>query len=182
MTNLPLVERQWLVHDLALDLVASMGVTQPPVWIESLLKNPSIRLEDELSVMDTLLDLLGGLYVWSQEEQDTLFIPMDRPLVERRFILAQSLFDAMMSNLRASAHGLSRVLLPDLQGFAGYFARVFLAPDPMIEAYRRQGKGLRGFADTFLIPPRVADQRWRDRILDSDERLQRGTTSGFSPS
>ena len=49
---------------------------------------------------------------------------------------------------------------------ASLFARVLLAPDPLIVAYRRQGKDLRGFAETFLIPTRVAQQRWDDSLFD----------------
>jgi hypothetical protein len=62
--------------------------------------------------------------------------------------------------------GLPELLLSHLEDCQDYFARVLLAPDPLIAAYRRQGKDLRGFAETFLIPTRIAQLRWEDSLFD----------------
>jgi len=40
MANLTEMERKGIVRGLALALVEHMGVEQPPIWVESLLKDP----------------------------------------------------------------------------------------------------------------------------------------------
>lgn len=164
MTNLTEIERKGIVRSLALALVEHMGVEQPPIWVESLLKNPPTVYAQRFPLVEILHKVLGVIFVWSSGQGGDLLIPSDLPLVERRFILAQELLNALMHGLQKQAAGSSKFLLPDLRDMSDYFARVLLAPDPLVEAYREEGKDLRGFAETFLIPERVASERWQDPI------------------
>lgn len=165
MTNLTELERKQIVRGLALALVDHMGIENPPVWVESLLKDPPTVYADKFPLIKILHKVLEVIFVWSSDQGSDLLIPSDLPLVERRFIIAQELLNGLMHGLNEQAEGLSKLLLPDLRDTANYFARVLLAPDPMVEAYREEGRDLKGFAETFLIPDRIASERWQDPIF-----------------
>ena len=167
MANLTEPERKEIVRGLALALVEHMGVEEPPIWVESLLKDPPTVYAQRFPLIRILHKVLEVIFVWSPEQGYQLLLPSDLPLVERRFILARELLTGLMRGLGEQAAGLSKLLLPDLEDSVDYFARVFLAPDPMIEDYRKQGREYRGFAETFLIPERVATKRWQDPIIPS---------------
>jgi len=165
MANLTQPERKEIVRDLALALVEHMGVEEPSVWVENLLKNPPTVYAQKFPLIKVLHRVLEVIFVWSPEQGYRLLLPCDLPLEERRFILAQELLNALLRGLSEQAAGFSKFLLPDLEDTVDYFARVFLAPDPMIEAYRRRGREYKGFAETFLLPERVASKRWQDPIF-----------------
>ncbi|OGO16942.1 MAG: hypothetical protein A2Z14_10225 [Chloroflexi bacterium RBG_16_48_8] len=165
MANLTELERKEIVRGLALALVKHMGVEEPPVWVENLLKNPPFVYNQKFPLIRILHKVLEVIFVQSSDQGCQLILPSDLPLVERRFILAQELLNALLQGLNEQALGLSKLLLPDLKGTADYFARVLLAPDPMVEAYREQGRGFSGFAEAFLLPERVASKRWWDPIF-----------------
>jgi hypothetical protein len=164
MANLTELERKEIVRRLALALIDHMGVEEPPVWVENLLKNPPTVYAQKFPLIKVLHRVLEVIFVWSPEQGDRLILPCDLPLEERRFILAQELLEALLRGLNEQAAGFSKFLLPDLEDTVDYFARVFLAPDPMIEAYRRRGREYKGFAKTFLLPEWVASKRWQDPI------------------
>jgi hypothetical protein len=162
MSNLTDQERREIVHDLALDLVEHMGATEPPIWVENLLKDPPSLIAEELNLVEALAWVLEELYNPTGAD---LLAPKDLPLPERRFTLALELFEALTRQLLHRLHGLTRLLIPDIQPYGDYFARVLLAPDPMVERYRQRGGPFERFAETFLIPKRVASVRWREPLL-----------------
>lgn len=166
MGNLTKLERKAIVRSLALALVEHMGVEEPPVWVESLLKDPPTVFAQKFPLIKILHKVLEVIFVRSPGQGYLLLYPSDLPLVERRFVLAKELLNGLMRGLSDQATGLSKLLLPDLEDTEDYFARVFLAPDPMIEAYRKQGRKYKGFAETFLLPERVASQRWKDPVFN----------------
>ena len=179
MANLSETERQDIVRDVALELVDHMGVTKPPVWIENLLKNPRLVYVDRLSLEETFVEVLDALYVWSDGE---LLVPQDMPLVERRFALASELFNIMTTGIINRLEGLAKLLVPELGEYASYFARVLLAPDSLVHAYQIQGYALDDFANAFLIPNRIAVERWQDPILITQNPVEPFNSAGFSPS
>jgi hypothetical protein len=164
MGNLTISERKAIVRNLALALVEHMGVEKPPVWVESLLKDPPTVFTQRFPLVKILHKVLEVIFVWSPDQGTQLLYPSDLPLEERRFLLAKELLNGLMRGLNDQAIGLSKLLLPDLGDTEDYFARVFLAPDPMVETYRKQGREFKGFAETFLLPEHVASQRWEDPI------------------
>jgi hypothetical protein len=165
MANLTESERKEIVRSLALALVEHIGAEEPPVWVESLLKNPPTVFSQKFPLAQVLHKVLEVIFVWPSEGGDQLLLPSGLPIVERRFILARELLNAVMQGLSEQAAGLSKMLLPDLDDTVDYFARVFLAPDPMIDIYRGQGREYQDFAETFLIPERVASKRWSDPLF-----------------
>ena len=46
-----------------------------------------------------------------------------------------------------------------------YFARILLAPDQLVRAYRKRGGRYEDFAETFIIPARVAAIRWEEPLV-----------------
>lgn len=165
MANLTEGERQDIVREIALDLVGHMDVTTPPVWVESLLKSPPTVCSNRLCLIDTLTDVLAAFYEWSQGGWGMILVPKKMPLAERRFAVANKLFKSMTTAILERVKELRRSLDPELGDYAEYFARVFLAPDPLVESYRKQGRPLQGFAEAFLIPERVAVARWQDPLF-----------------
>ncbi len=176
MANLTEDERQQIVRDLALALVDYMGVKYPPVWVENLLKNPPTLYRYEFQSAKILHKILDAIFTWTQVEGGILLVPSELPLVERRFILARELLRAVIDGLHEQVADSASVLMPDLGDYEGYFARVLLAPDPMVDAYRKKGQDFRGFAETFLIPSHIASIRWKDPIYPhhglGEERLR----------
>jgi len=165
MANLTEFERKEIVRDLALALVDYLGFEEPPVWVENLLKNPPVVYQQKFPLIKILDKVLEVIFMQSSDMGCALLLPSDLPLVERRFILAQELLNALLRGLNEQAAGLSKLLLPDLKDATAYFARVLLAPDPMVEAYREQGRDFVGFAEAFLLPERVASVRWLDPLF-----------------
>jgi hypothetical protein len=78
--------------------------------------------------------------------------------------------------------GLSKLLMPDLWEHAEYFARVLLAPDPLVISYRARGGPVSDLASTFLIPERVARARWKDPLQTPAASPEAGKATAFSVS
>jgi hypothetical protein len=175
------MERKGIVRGLALALVQHMEVEKPPVWVESLLKDPPTVYKQRFPLAKVLHKVVEVIFVWSGEGGD-LLIPSGLPLTERRYILAKELLNAVMLGLKEQSGECARVLLPDLKDMSSYFARVFLAPDPFVQDYRAQGLSFTQFAKTFLLPENVASLRWRDPIFPSDHGGEEflGKTFSFS--
>lgn len=151
-------ERPWLVRNLAHGLVDYLGSTYPPIWVENLIKCPPPVYADVSPSSQWLHDrpiFRGGKATR----------PFELPINERRFALAREILIAVGGSHHGRRMGFPEFLLADLEAQQEYFARVLLALDLMVEAYRRQGKDLRGFAQIFLIPPRVALIRWSDELV-----------------
>jgi hypothetical protein len=180
MANLTDGERQNIVHEIALDLFGHLEVTTPPVWVESLLKNPPSVCSNRLCLVEPLTEVLAAFYEWSQGGWGLILVPKDMPLVERRFALANKLFKSITTDILERVKEIKRLLDPELSEYADYFARVFLAPDPLVDSYRKQGHPLQGFAEAFLIPERVAVDRWEDPLFIDPSPFEDGL--GFSHS
>jgi hypothetical protein len=164
MTQVTLEERHWFLRNMAIGLVSHLGVSSPPVWIENLLRHPPAVYTDVFSVID------AGPTGWDLgairpiEDDFQIRIPYDLPLEERRFTLARETMVVVCGCQYGRQLGLPEFIFKDFWDSQNYFARVLLAPDQLIDAYRRQGRDLRGFAETFLIPPRIATIRWQDTL------------------
>lgn len=157
-------ERYWLIRSMATGLVSHLGVTSPPVWIESLLRHPPAVYADVFGVIDPSLTGWDLASAPPLHKDRRIRIPYDLSLDEHRFALACQTMIVMCACQYGRLLGLHRIILNDFWDSQNYFARVLLAPDRLIDAYRRQGKDLRGFAETFLIPPRIATIRWQDPL------------------
>ncbi|HLC06273.1 MAG TPA: hypothetical protein VJK02_24835 [Anaerolineales bacterium] len=164
MTQVTPEERHWLLRNMAIGLVSHLGVTTPPIWIETLLRHPPAVYADVFGVIDagpTSWDLATVRPIY---EDNRIRIPYDLPLDEHRFALARHTMIVLCGCQYGRLLGLPEFTLKDFWDSQNYFARVLLAPDQLVDAYRRQGKDLRGFAETFLIPPRIATIRWQDPL------------------
>jgi hypothetical protein len=182
VADLTELERKGIVRGLALALVEHMGVEQPPVWVENLLKDPPTVYKQRFPLAKVIHRVIEVIFVWSSEQGGDLLIPSGLPLAERRFLLAKELLNSLMLGLEEQSEQDSRFLLPDLGDMSGYFARVFLAPDPLVENYRAKGLSFTSFANTFLIPDSVASMRWQDPIFPADMSWDEflGMTFSFS--
>lgn len=158
-------ERQWLLRNFALGLVDHLGAIYPPVWVENLLRNPPAVYTS----LFTKVRSANG--TWSPIYERPIYVdggptrPWELPIDERRFAIAREILIALGGSRHGRDLGLPEVLISRLEESQDYFARVLLAPDPLVSSYRRQGKDIRGFAETFLIPTRIASERWDDPIF-----------------
>lgn len=182
MANLTEMERKGIVRGLALALVEHMGVEDPPIWVETLLKDPPTVYSQRFPLINVLHQVLEVIFVWSSGQGEDLLIPSGLPLVERRFVIAKELLNAVLLGLRDQSQGGGNFLVPDLGGMSAYFARVLLAPDPLVEDYRAKGHSFASFASTFLIPDGVAAIRWQDPLFPADLSCEEilGMTFSFS--
>ncbi len=92
----------------------------------------------------------------------SIFVRIDLPPDERRLALARELLSALITSRHGRAIGLVEFLMPDLKESGEYFARHLLAPEPLLEAYRRRGGEEEGVAEAFGLPDASARLRWKE--------------------
>lgn len=155
-------ERFWFVRNLALGLVSSMGATEPPVWVENFLHYSPTMHEKSGSQTGDKTDILGEIYERLLYMGGRIISPSNLPEDERRYALAREVIIALSGSKHGRKLGLPQFIVPYLTELQDYFARVMLAPDPMVRAYRKEGGEFRDFARTFLIPHRIAEIRWNE--------------------
>jgi hypothetical protein len=158
-------ERFWYVRNLALGLVDFLGATEPPVLVEDLLKSPP----------STLLDSISRKYdvgtIWQRILMNPIFdgrkivVPHNLPPDERRYSIAREFIKEICYTEHGKQMGLPDFLNAYYWEIQDYFARVLLAPDPLVIDYRKRGEPFEHFARTFIIPPRIAAIRWDEPLL-----------------
>lgn len=159
-------ERNWVLRNFALGLVRYLGAVHPPVWVENLLKQPPpIYTSLFANVRPSNGDWIP-IYAKPMRGERWNTRPWELPIDERRYAIAREILITMGSSSHGRQIGLPGLIVAHLEDCQDYFARVLLAPDPLVAAYRSQGKDLRGFAETFLLPTRIAARRWDDPIYD----------------
>ncbi|HEX9677003.1 MAG TPA: hypothetical protein VGA07_13595 [Anaerolineales bacterium] len=156
-------ERFWLVRNLAVGLVRHLQVDYPPVWVENLIKKPPAIFQDSERKPST--GRWDSIYQKHIYRSGKVTKPLDLPIDERRYAIAREILIAMGGSKHGRDMGLPEILLPHLEECQDYFARVLLAPDSLVASYRKQRRDLRGFAETFLMPTRIATLRWEDPLL-----------------
>ena len=97
-------------------------------------------------------------------QRGNIFVHTNLDSAKRRFALARETLSALLTSNHGRRMGLTALLLPDLRECADYFARVLVAPDRMVQAYRDQGGKADDFAQTFDIPSEIAAARWEDEL------------------
>jgi hypothetical protein len=157
-------ERRWLLRNLALGLVEYLGVAEPPVPVEALLRYPPRVLHEDLGLIEMYSNLWDATFARMIDARGSIFVRVGLPSRERRFALARELLRALVTSEHGRAMGLPDVLLPELQECAEYFARQFLAPEALVAAYRKRGGDWATFEDAFDLPVQVAVSRWEDAL------------------
>jgi len=155
-------ERRWLLRNLALGLFEYLGVAEPPVPVEALLRHPPCLLQEDIGLVDMYSNLWDATFARMTNRRGCIFVRVDLPSRERRFALARELLRALVTSEHGRAMGLPEMLLPDLQECAEYFARQLLAPEALVAAYRKRGGGAAQFSEAFDLPAPVAALRWED--------------------
>ncbi|MFQ5943531.1 MAG: hypothetical protein ACE5JF_08260 [Anaerolineales bacterium] len=158
-------ERYWLLRNFALGLVDHLNAIYPPIWIENLLKHPPAVYTSLFAKVHTSSGYWNPIYERPIYREGQAARPWELTIDERRYAIAREILIALGSSRHGREMGLPDLLLAHLEESQDYFARVLLAPDPLVTSYRRQGRDIRGFAETFLIPTRIASERWEDRIF-----------------
>jgi hypothetical protein len=158
-------ERNWLLRNFALGLVDYLGAMHPPVWVENLLKQPPPVYTSEFAVVRPSNGDWIPVYERPSYQEAWNARPWELPIDERRYAIAREILVSLGGSSHGRQMGLPELLVADLEACQDYFARVLLAPDPLVARYQKQGKDLRGFAETFLLPTRIAAQRWDDPIF-----------------
>lgn len=160
-------ERHWFLRNVALGLVRFLGVAEPPIPVEELLRQPPDHFKNDFGVVDMYSTLWDGTFARPLTQRGNVFVRADLPPDERRFVLARELLSALITSEHGRRIGLTEMFISDLRDCAEYFARVLLAPDHLVEAYRSRGGDSRSFAQDFQLPSRIAAVRWEDAISPS---------------
>jgi hypothetical protein len=158
-------ERFWFVRNLALGLISNMGAIDPPVWVENFLHVPLSNRDMRMARIQDPTNILGDICERLIYMGGRIISPSDLPEDERRYALAREVIVALSGSKHGRKMGLPQLIVPYMTELQDYFARVLLAPDPMINVYRKEGGEFRDFARAFLIPYRVADIRWQETTL-----------------
>ena len=155
-------ERQWFLRCLAFGLYEYMGAVAPPIPVEGLLKHPPSLFQDDFGVVDMYSTLWDATFARPPNRPGSVFVRIDLPAEERRMALARELLSALITSKHGRAVGLVEFLMPDLKDSAEYFARHLLAPEPLVEAFRRRGGEEAGVAEAFGMPEPSARLRWKE--------------------
>lgn len=158
-------EREWFLDNIALGLVEYMGVAEPPVPVEELLKHPPDLYRNDFGVVDMRSDLWDATFARPLTQRGNIFVRLDLSPEERRFALARETLSALITSKQGRAMGLPEVLISELTTSANYFARALLAPSHFVDAFRKRNDKSRSMADDFCMPQRAADERW-DELHD----------------
>jgi hypothetical protein len=159
-------EREWLLTNIALALVEYMGVAEPPVPVEELLKIPPDIYRRDFGVVDLYSNLWDATFARPLSRQGSIFVRMDLAPEDRRFALARETLCAIITSKHGQALGLGKLLMPELRESAEFFARALLAPGPMVYRYRKNNGKKGGFAKTFELNSKAAELRWQDPISE----------------
>lgn len=155
-------ERRWFLRNLALGLFEYLGVAEPPVPVEALLRHPPSVLQEDVGLVEMYSNLWDATFARMTDRRGSIFVRVDLSSRERRFALARELLRALVTSEHGRAMGLPEMLLPDLQECAEYFARQLLAPEALVAAYRKRGGNAAQFGESFDLPVPVAALRWED--------------------
>ncbi|HET7011398.1 MAG TPA: hypothetical protein VFI11_11540 [Anaerolineales bacterium] len=155
-------ERQWFLRCLAFGLYEYMGAVAPPIPVEGLLKHPPGLYQDDFGVVDMYSTLWDATFARPPNRPGSVFVRIDLSPEERRMALARELLSALITSRHGRSLGLVDFLMPDLKDSAEYFARHLLAPEPLMEAYRRRGGDEEGVAEAFGMPDSSARLRWKE--------------------
>jgi hypothetical protein len=155
-------ERHWFLRCVAFGLYEYLGAAAPPVPVEGLLKHPPALYHDDFGVVDMYSTLWDATFARPPNRPGSIFVRIDLPPDERRLALARELLSALITSRHGRALGLVEFLMPDLKESAEYFARHLLAPELLVEAFRRRGGDEAGVADAFGLPPQAAQLRWKE--------------------
>jgi len=153
-------ERQWFLSNLALGLVEYMGVAEPPVPVEEILKHPPSLYESDFGVVDMYSNLWDATFARPPTQRGSVFVRIDLPPDERRFALAREMLSALITSKHGRAMGLSDFLMTDLRESAEFFARKLLMPETLVTAFRQRKGRLQSVSETFQVPPPVAAMGW----------------------
>lgn len=155
-------ERRWLLRNLALGLVEYLGVAEPPVPVEALVRHPPQVLRQDLDLVEMYSNLWDATFARMTDRRGSIFVRIGLPSHDRRYALARELLRAVVTSDHGRAMGLPALLLPDLQECAEYFARQFLAPEALVAAFRKRGGQRDQFSETFDLPAPAAASRWEE--------------------
>lgn len=155
-------ERRWFIGQLALGLTAHLNVSEPPVPVEELLRNPpGVYLSAPEEEM-------GFSYIWETVLEQPIYVggrvivPTNSPIDEKRYSVARELLSTISDSKHGEEMGLPLFISAYLWELKDFFARVLLAPDPLVRDFRENGGDFGDFASTFIIPPRIALIRWNE--------------------
>ncbi|MCK5646004.1 MAG: hypothetical protein KAH97_04445 [Anaerolineales bacterium] len=160
-------ERLWFVRNLALGLVSYLGVTEPPVFVENLLKYPPKALASPQDQDEINTGVWRNILTNSSYHDEDFVIPADLPLDEKRYAIAREFILAAGNTQHGRMMGLAEFLDGHYREVQDYFARILLAPDHLVRAYRKRGGQYEDFAETFIIPTRIAEIRWEEPLSPS---------------
>ena len=125
-------ERQWFLRSLAQGLIDYIGVQEPPVPVEDLLKNPPPLYDTDFGVVDMYSNLWDATFARPPSQRGSIFVRIDLDPEERRFALARETLSALITSKQGRAMGLFDLLLPHLRESAEYFESHLLAPATML--------------------------------------------------
>lgn len=157
-------ERRWFVSNLAQGLADYTGASEPPVPVEDMLTHPPELYLNDFGVVDMFSNLWDATFARPLTQRGNIFVHNGLDSAKRRYALARETLSALLTSDHGRRMGLTSMLLPDLRECAEIFARVLLAPDTLVSAYRSNGGKAGEFADTFDMPQPVAMNRWEDAI------------------
>ena len=160
-------ERLWFVRNLALGLVSYLGVTEPPVFVENLLKYPPKALASPQDQDEINTGVWRNILTNSSYHDKDFVIPADLPVDEKRYAIAREFILAAGNTQHGRLMGLAEFLDGHYREVQDYFARILLAPDHLVRAYRKRGGQYEDFAETFIIPTRIAEIRWEEPLSPS---------------
>ncbi len=153
-------ERHWFLKNVARALLEYSGVSEPPVPVEDVLNHPPTVYQDDFGVVDMYSNLWDATFARPPGKRGSIFVRVDLEPKERRFALARETLCAMITSKHGRDLGMPDLLMGELKDSAEYFAKHFLAPEPLVNAFWASGGDKDSFTDSFEMPGSAAAERW----------------------
>ena len=132
-------ERHWFLRNAARALLDYTGAAEPPVPVEELLQHPPAVYRDDFGVVEMYSNLWDATFARPPGQRGSIFVRVDLEPKNRRHALARETLSAMITSKHGRDLGMPDLLMSELKDSAETFAAQLLAPEEMVEAYRKQG-------------------------------------------
>ncbi len=149
-------ERHWFLRNAARALLDYTGAAAPPVPVEEMLQHPPAVFREDFGVVEMYSNLWDATFARPPGQRGSIFVRIDLEPKDRRHALARETLSAMITSKHGRDLGMPDLLMSELKDSAETFAAQLLAPDEMVEAFRKQGGEESGLSDAFQIPASLA--------------------------
>jgi hypothetical protein len=155
-------EREWFLQNIAQGLVDYLGVMEPPVPIEKLLRNPPAIYDADFGVVEMNSELWDATFARLPDQSGKIFVHSDLGPEARRYALARETLSALITSKHGQNLGLFELVESHLRESAEFFARILLAPPRLLRCFCSGDGAVTRIVKEFKLPMHAASKLCED--------------------